>query len=58
MITRVFFIKLGNTNRVSLVDRSVVERVLNEHSFQTDDWSNHKKTAELGTALNADINRS
>jgi TolB-like protein len=54
MITRVFFIRLGNTNRVSLVDRGVVERVLREHSFQASDWSNQKKTAELGTALNAD----
>jgi TolB-like protein len=54
MITRVFFIRLGNTSKVSLVDRSVVERVLKEHSFQAGDWSNTQKTAELGTALNAD----
>jgi formylglycine-generating enzyme required for sulfatase activity len=54
MITRVFFIRLGNTNKVSLVDRSVVERVLREHAFQAGDWSDQKKTAELGTALNAD----
>jgi TolB-like protein len=54
MITRVFFIRLGNTGKVSLVDRSVVERVLKEHSFQAGDWSDQKKTAELGTALNAD----
>jgi formylglycine-generating enzyme required for sulfatase activity len=54
MITRVFFIRLGNTNRVSLVDRTIVERVLKEHSFQTGDWSNQQKTAELGSALNAD----
>jgi formylglycine-generating enzyme required for sulfatase activity len=54
MITRVFFIRLGNTNKVSLVDRSVVERVLKEHAFQAGDWSNPQKTAELRTALNAD----
>jgi TolB-like protein len=54
MITRVFFIRLGNTNKVSLVDRSVVERVLKEHSFQAGDWSNQQKTAELGKAFNAD----
>jgi len=54
MITRVFFIRLGNTNRVSLVDRNVVDRVLREHSFQTGDWSNEQKTAELGRALNSD----
>ena len=54
MITRVFFIRLGNTNRVSLVDRNVVDRVLREHHFQAGDWSNTQKTAELGNALNAD----
>jgi TolB-like protein len=54
MITRVFFIRLGNTGKVSLVDRGVVERVLKEHDFQTGDWSNQQKTAELGSALNAD----
>ena len=54
MITRVFFIRLGNTNKVSLVDRGVVERVLKEHRFQAGDWSNQQKTAELGSALNAD----
>ena len=54
MITRVFFIRLGNTNKVSLVDRNVVDRVLQEHQFQTGDWSNAQKTAELGSALNAD----
>jgi TolB-like protein len=54
MITRVFFIRLGNTTKVSLVDRGVVERVLKEHSFQAGDWSNQQKTAELGKALNTD----
>jgi TolB-like protein len=54
MITRVFFIRLGNTGKVSLVDRGVVERVLQEHQFQAGDWSNTQKTAELGTALNAE----
>jgi len=54
MITRVFFIRLGNAQKVSLVDRSVVERVLQEHRFQTGDWSNSQKTAELNKALNAD----
>ncbi|MDR1215650.1 MAG: hypothetical protein LBK25_03105 [Treponema sp.] len=38
----------------SMVDRSVVEKVLREHSFQARDWANRQKTAELGTVLNAD----
>jgi len=54
MITRVFFIRLGNTNKVSLVDRNVVDRVIREHQFQAGDWSNQQKTAELGKALNTD----
>jgi TolB-like protein len=54
MITRVFYIRLGNTNRVTLVDRTVVERVIREHDFQLGDWSNPQKTAEFGNALNAD----
>lgn len=54
MITRVFTIRLGNTQRVAFVDRTIVERVLQEHRFQLSDWSNAQKTAELGRALNAD----
>jgi len=54
MITRVFFIRLGNTQKVSLVDRNVVDRVLKEHNFQAGDWSSQQKTAELGKALNTD----
>jgi len=54
MITRVFTIRLGNTQKVSFVDRSIVERVLQEHKFQAGDWSNQQKTAELGKALNTD----
>jgi len=54
VITRVFTIRLGNTQKVSFVDRSIVERVLQEHRFQAGDWSNPQKTAEMGKALNAD----
>jgi len=54
IITRVFYNRLGNTNVITLVDRSVVERVIREHQFQLGDWSNKQKTAELGEALNAD----
>jgi TolB-like protein len=53
MITRVFFILLGNTRQVSLVDRNVVDRVIREHNFQAGDWSDMTKTAELARALNA-----
>ena len=53
MISRAFNIRLGNTHKVVLLDRDVIERVLREHSFQAGDWSNQQKTAELGKALNA-----
>ena len=53
IITRVFFIRLGNTNSVSLVDRAVVERTIQEQNFQAGDWSNPQKTAELNEGLNA-----
>jgi TolB-like protein len=53
-ITRVFYIRLGNTRQVQLRDSGIVEQVLREHNFQTGDWSNQQKTAELGRALNAD----
>jgi len=54
MITDVFFVRLGNTRKVDLVNRTIVQRVIKEHDFQLDDWSNKEKTAELGKALNAD----
>jgi len=54
MITDVFFVRLGNTRKVDLVNRTIVQRVIKEHNFQLEDWSNKEKTAELGKALNAD----
>ena len=43
MITRVFNIRLGNTHKVALVDRNIIERVLREHQFQVGDWLNQQK---------------
>jgi TolB-like protein len=54
MITDVFFVRLGNTRKVDLVNRTIVQRVIKEHNFQLEDWSDKEKTAELGKALNAD----
>ncbi|MCL2602166.1 MAG: DUF1566 domain-containing protein [Treponema sp.] len=53
-ILRVFNIMLANSRALSLVDRNVVENVFREYRWQTDDWSDPNKTAELGKALNAD----
>ena len=40
---------------VSFIDRSKIALIENEHAFQLSDWSNEKKTAEIGNALNANI---
>lgn len=40
---------------VNIVDRSSLEDILEELQFQGSDWSNPKKTAELGKILNAHI---
>lgn len=40
---------------VSIVDRGSLEDILEELQFQSLDWSNLKKTAELGKILNAHI---
>jgi len=55
MITDVFFIKLGNTRKITLVNRNMVKKVSDEQDFQNGNWSNNEqKTAEYGKALNAD----
>ena len=40
---------------VSFLDRSKISQIEKEHKFQLGDWSNDKKTAEVGKALNANI---
>lgn len=43
--------KLG----VSFLDRTKIAQIEKEHKFQLGDWSNDKKTAEVGKALNANV---
>ena len=40
---------------VAFIDRSKIAQIEKEHKFQLSDWSNEKKTAEIGNALNANI---
>ena len=40
---------------VSFIDRSKIAQIEKEHAFQLSDWSNEKKTAEIGHALNASV---
>jgi hypothetical protein len=43
MITRVFTIRLGNTQKVAFVDRTIVEWVLQEHRFQSGTGQTRRK---------------
>jgi len=52
-ITELFISELAKTGGLRVVDRTSLDRVISEMSFQTSDWSNSQKTARLGAALNA-----
>lgn len=47
--------KVDGITGVSFLDRSKISQIEKEHKFQLGDWSNNKKTAEMGKALNANI---
>ena len=47
--------KVDELTGVSFLDRSKIAQIEKEHKFQLGDWSNDKKTAEVGKALNANI---
>ena len=47
--------KVDGITGVSFLDRSKISQIEKEHKFQLGDWSNNKKTAEIGKALNANI---
>ena len=51
-IMMAFESRLANSGEVSQVDRSVVERVIREHSFRGHDWLNPEKMAELCRKMN------
>lgn len=50
-----FINKVDNLTGVSFLDRNKIEQIEKEQKFQLSDWSNDKKTAEMGMALNASI---
>jgi|GEM_PF-2816578 len=52
-ITELFIAELARTGRLRVVDRSSLDRVVAEMRFQTSDWANPQRTANLGQALNA-----
>ncbi|MDR3302233.1 MAG: DUF1566 domain-containing protein [Spirochaetaceae bacterium] len=52
-ITEIFSVQLSEKRTVTVVTRAALGKVMQEHGFQTGDWSNDSKIAELGRALNA-----
>ena len=54
-ITELFIAELAKQSGIRVVDRTSIERVVAEMRFQTSDWSNSQKTAQLGAALNAEF---
>lgn len=47
--------ELGKKKDIRLVDRSRIDRVLEQHAFEQSSWSDDGKIAEVGKALNADM---
>jgi TolB-like protein len=52
-VTEMFIIQLSSKRIARVVTRAAIDKVIREHQFQTGDWSDDRKTAELGKALNA-----
>jgi len=53
VVTELFITELVSTGKVSVVDRINFDKLIAEMRFQSSDWSNSNKTAEIGRALNA-----
>ena len=53
IITEAFISEYANTGKADVVDRNSFEKIKAEVNFQSSEWSNTEKVAELGRALNA-----
>ncbi|MDR1898965.1 MAG: hypothetical protein LBQ55_03055 [Treponema sp.] len=49
------FLRNKNAERFSLVDTGYIDQIMEQHQFQTSDWADSNRVAEIGKALNADI---
>ena len=47
--------EIAGTGKVTVVDRSQIDKIKAQHNFQNSEWSNSEKVAKLGNALNANI---
>lgn len=52
-VTELLMAELVSRGTINVVDRVNFDKILAEMKFQTSDWSNNQKTAQLGRALNA-----
>ena len=55
VLFEVFQSEFANTGKAKIVDRSSFEKIKKEHEFQSSDWSNADKVAEMGKALTASM---
>lgn len=53
IITELFISELGTNKDFKIVDRANFDKIMTEMKFQSTDWSNQEKTAQLGKALSA-----
>ena len=53
IITELFTAEYANTGLASVVDRNSFDKIKEQLKFQSSDWSNANKVAQLGKALNA-----
>jgi len=53
VVMDLFIANLVATGRLKVVDRNGFDRITNEMKFQSSDWADSKKVAQLGRALNA-----
>lgn len=55
VLFEVFQSEFANIGKAKIVDRSSLEKIKKQQEFQTSDWSNTDKVAEMGKALNASM---
>lgn len=53
VVTELFTAEYANTGVASVVDRNSFDKIKDQLKFQSSDWSNADKVAQLGKALNA-----
>jgi TolB-like protein len=55
VLFEVFTSNFAGLGKTRVVDRNSFDKIKAQHAFQTSDWSNSDKVAQLGKALNANL---